>query len=243
MKRRYVSNIVYSLVLTMLLVGIIAVYYYSNFPYFGIVEINFHAQVVAYKQDGGDYAFITLDHFLMNFTRSVDCGSWWNSGLAGNSPCTPVLQYPKNQTTKTISYSGKLDRTLTMSLNITLASASIRIILPTHNVSLDTPGYYSVVFTHLFPSIPAGAYLVNLTYTGSVHQRSPWVWTTNLFFFRIGLAGIGSLPQMLGNRDARSALSFQGNQIVIVSFGRNRNRGVRLNQSWQRNVYNTSWNL
>ncbi len=54
MSRLRVSNVVYVSVLLLLIIGIALVYDYSTSPYNGVVEIDFHLQVHAYKQDGGD---------------------------------------------------------------------------------------------------------------------------------------------------------------------------------------------
>jgi hypothetical protein len=158
--------VIYVSVLLLLIIGIAVVYGYSTSPYNGLVEIDFHVQVIAYNLDGGDYAFVTLDGLAINFSRTIS-------------------QTPSNQTAETKSYGGQLHKPLGLSLNLTLSSSLNHIVLPTSSIGFTGPGYYVVVFYHLLRDIPPGTYLVNLTYTDGVHENYPPVWSSALYHFEV----------------------------------------------------------
>lgn len=161
------SNLVYISVLVSLIIGIALVQGYSNSPYYGVVGEGFHIQVIAYNQDGGDYAFITFDGLTINFSRTMP-------------------EIGNNQTVKITSYLGQLHKPLSLSLNLTLSSPLNHILLPTSNVEFTGPGTYVVMFIHVLRDIPPGEYLVNLTYTESVHQNYPYqIWTSMIYYFEV----------------------------------------------------------
>ncbi|MGA2238220.1 MAG: hypothetical protein ABSG74_03320 [Candidatus Bathyarchaeia archaeon] len=161
------SNVAYASVLLLIIIGIVCVYSYSTSPYNGVVEIGFHVQVIAYNLDGGDYAFITFDGLAINFSRTI-----------------PLLA--SNQTAKITSYLGQLHKPLNLSLNLTMSSLLNHIVLQTNNIEFAGPGTYVVKFVHLLRDIPPGVYLVNLTYTGSVHQNYPYqIWTSMTYYYEV----------------------------------------------------------
>jgi len=167
MTSRRVSKVIYVLIVTLLIIGIALVYGYSSLPYVGVVRIDFRAQVVAYNQDGGDYAFITLDGLMINFSRTMP-------------------SVGQNLTSVTSSYLGHLYKPLYLTLNVTLSSKLPPIVLPTTNIEFADPGIYVVTYVHLIPSIPSGTYLVNLTYTQSLHQNAPHqIWASIIYYYEV----------------------------------------------------------
>lgn len=160
-------NALYASVLIAIVIVTALVLSYSASSYNGIVEIGFNVQVIAYNQDGGDYAFITFDGLMINFSRTMP-------------------QLISNQTTTITYYTGQLHKPLSLSLNLTLSSQHDRIVLPTNNIEFTSPGTYAVTFVHLLRDIPPGQYLVNMTYTESVHQNYPYqIWTFTTYYFQV----------------------------------------------------------
>jgi hypothetical protein len=161
------SNRVYVSVLLLLIIGIALVYGYSTSPYNGVVQIRFHVQVIAYNEDGGDYAFITFDGLGINFSRTIP-------------------QVVSNPPAKITSYLGQLHKPLNLSLNLSLSSPLNHIVLPTNNIEFTSPGTYVVMFVRLLRDISPGGYLVNLSYTESVHQNYPYqIWTSMTYYFEV----------------------------------------------------------
>ncbi len=166
MKDLRASSVVYVLALILLAIGIALVYAYASSPYIGAVQISFHVEAIAYNGDGGDYASIRLDGLMINFSRAI-----------------PQIG---NHTTRITSYLGRLNKTLDLSLNLTLTSSLNHIVLPTSIIEFSNPGTYAVTFVHLFPDVPPGVYLANLTYTENVHRYYPYqLWTSTTYYFEV----------------------------------------------------------
>jgi len=156
---------IYASVLVLLVIGIVSIYAYTSSPYYAIVRIGFDVTILAYPQ--GDYAIAGFDGLSINFTRTA-------SQIGSNPP------------TEITSYSGQLHKSLSITLNLTLTSATNQVVLPTNDITFTNPGRYTVVFTHLLGNVPRGTYLANLTYTERVFEKYPYqIWTSTLLYFDV----------------------------------------------------------
>jgi hypothetical protein len=163
-----VTDVLYVAAILSLVIAMGIVNSYSSSLHYGLVQVRFQIQVFAYKLDGGDYAQIYNDSLVASFTGTVP--------PTGN-----------NQTTVIAYSTGQLDHPLSMSCNITLMSLSNGLVLPTEcRFTFTRPGSYAVTCTHVLRDIPAGRYLVNMTYTDSVHELPPkQIWASIAYYYDV----------------------------------------------------------
>ena len=141
---------------------------YFNSQY-GLIQVSFQVQVFAYKLDGGDYAAVYNHTLVLSFTRMV-----------------PTVLMEPNKNTTPIAYStGQLDHSLSISVRVTLTSLSNSLVFPTEcNFTFSRPGSYNADFFHILRQVPAGQYLVNMTYTDSVHELPPrQIWSSIVYYY------------------------------------------------------------
>ncbi len=165
MKLSRPSTVVYLSAVVLLIIAIGSVFNYATSPYHGVVNVTFHVQVIAYKEDGGDYAFVTFDLLVINFSRTMP-------------------QRVSNQTTEVASYLGQLSKPLNLSLNLTMTSSTHHLTLPTNNITFTTPGFYAVTLDYQLHDIIRDTYLVNLTYTDNIHETYQ-IWSTVIYSFEV----------------------------------------------------------
>jgi|GEM_PF-6982795 len=167
MKSPRVSD-VYVTALLLLVIATGLVYSYSL--YYGLVQVNFHVQVYAYKnkQAGGDYAQVINESLAVSFMRTIR--------PSGNNGTT-VIAYS----------TGELDNPLSMSLNLTLTYLANGLTFPVaYSITFTRPGDYTVSFNHLLRNLPAGSYLVNMTYTEGVYEFSPrQIWDSVVYYYDV----------------------------------------------------------
>jgi len=149
------SNVAYTSILILLVVGIGSAYLYSNSSYHAIVRIDFNVTVYAYPL--GDYAYVTSYALVINFTRLYVVPP-----IGGNEPAP--ISYGK----------GQLNKSLNMGVNVTWLSAANQALFSSKNffIAFARPGQYSVVLMYIPRDVPRGTYVVNVTYTGQFYQKS-----------------------------------------------------------------------
>ena len=108
------SNVAYTSILILLVVGIGSAYLYSNSSYHAIVRIDFNVTVYAYPL--GDYAYVTSYALVINFTRLYVVPP-----IGGNEPAP--ISYGK----------GQLNKSLNMGVNVTWLSAANQALFSSKN--------------------------------------------------------------------------------------------------------------